>query len=470
MDSRLALPQNTVLDANYRIDRVIGSGGFGITYEAEEVKLRTRVALKEYYPADFGDRDATMSVRPKSELHRKTFEWGRSSFLEEAQTLARFRHPSIVRVTRVFEANSTAYMVMDLEQGQSLEHWLKGLGRLPTQQELDRIAPPLLDALEIMHTENFLHRDIAPDNVIVRADGTPVLLDFGAARRAVAEVSRTLTGVVKAGYSPHEQYATDSRLQGPWSDLYALGATLYRAVTGRPPEEATLRMSDDRMLPAAQMTKGTFRSSFLAAIDDCLKVRPTERPQSVAQLRPMLFGQEESRIASTRKIEGAPPEQSPSGRRWIAAAAILAVVGGALGGFEYARRSVEEQAHQQAEAKRQAAAAAKMRADEEAEAKRQQDERLAKEKRVAEEQARTSRGKTAGRRSCCKEESRRGGTRQSSIGSRTSQTNSTSRGGSASSTTARDESESLTDQMQWGCGACRKPAPLSQARRQLQRL
>jgi serine/threonine protein kinase len=255
LDSRLALPQNTVLDNSYRIERVIGSGGFGITYDAEDIKLRTKVALKEYYPADFGDRDATMSVRPKSELHRKTFEWGRSRFLEEAQTLARFRHSSIVRVTRVFEALSTAYMVMDLETGQSLEAWLRNLGRPPTQEELDRLLAPLLDALEIMHRQNFLHRDIAPDNIIVRGDGTPVLLDFGAARNAVAEMSRTLTGVVKAGYSPHEQYATDSRLQGPWSDIYALGATLYRAVTGRPPEEATLRMSDDQMPPAVQVKK-----------------------------------------------------------------------------------------------------------------------------------------------------------------------------------------------------------------------
>jgi len=121
MDGRIPLPKNMVLDESYRLERAIGAGGFGITYEAEDVKLRTKVALKEYYPEAFGGRDATMSVRPKSEIHRKTFEWGRSSFLKEAQTLARFRHPSIVRVSRVFEAHSTAYMVMDFEQGASFE-------------------------------------------------------------------------------------------------------------------------------------------------------------------------------------------------------------------------------------------------------------------------------------------------------------------------------------------------------------
>ena len=238
MDGRIPLPKNMVLDESYRVEHVVGAGGFGITYEAEDVKLRTKVALKEYYPEEFGGRDATMSVRPKSEIHRTTFEWGRSSFLKEAQTLARFRHPSIVRVSRVFEVHSTAYMVMDFERGPSFEAWLKNLGRAAKQDELDRITAPLLDALEMMHAADFLHRDIAPDNIIIRPDAAPVLLDFGAARRAVAEKSRTLTGVVKAGYSPHEQYASDSRLQGPWSDLYAFGATLYRSVTGKPPEEA----------------------------------------------------------------------------------------------------------------------------------------------------------------------------------------------------------------------------------------
>ena len=248
------------------------------------------VAVKEYYPIDFGDRDATMSVRPKSERHKPTFDKGRTNFLEEARTLARFEHPSIVRVSRVFETNSTAYMVMRFEQGMSLEGWLRSLERSPSQNELDLLVAPLLDALEIMHAADFLHRDIAPDNIIVRADGTPVLLDFGAARRAVAEMSRSLTGIVKAGYSPHEQYASDGRLQGPWSDLYAFGATLYRAVTGKPPEESMLRVDEDSMRPAVEAARGDYRREFLAAIDACLKVRHAERPRSVAQLRPMLLG------------------------------------------------------------------------------------------------------------------------------------------------------------------------------------
>jgi len=214
VDSRLALPQNTVLDGSYRIERVVGSGGFGMTYEAEDVNLGTQVAIKEYYPFDFADRDTTMSVHPRSERHNKTFQWGRSNFLQEARTLAKFEHPSIVRVTRVFEANSTAYMVMRFEEGRTFDDWLKQLDRAPTQEELDAVVRPLLEALQMMHRADFLHRDISPDNIIVRADGSPVLLDFRVARHAVAEISQSLTGIVKPGYSPHEQYTSESRFQG----------------------------------------------------------------------------------------------------------------------------------------------------------------------------------------------------------------------------------------------------------------
>ena len=291
MESRLVLPVNTVLDDSYRILRVVGSGGFGITYEAEDIGLGTVVAIKEYYPLDFGDRDdGTMSVRPKSDRHKQSFEWGRSNFLQEARTLARFEHPSIVRVTRVFAANSTAYMVMRFEVGLSYLDWLASVGRPPTQEELDAVTAPLLDALQVMHAADFLHRDIAPDNIIIRADGTPVVLDFGAAGRANAGLSHSLNGIVKAGYSPHEQYASDTNLQGPWSDIYALGATLYLAVTGRTPEEATLRAIDDRMPSAVVSAKGRYRGDFLAAIDACLTVRYADRPQSVAQLRQLLLG------------------------------------------------------------------------------------------------------------------------------------------------------------------------------------
>jgi serine/threonine protein kinase len=289
MDYRQVLQTGTVLDGKYRIERVIGSGGFGITYEAFDIGLASPVAIKEYYPSQFGVRDATFSVRPRSERDREIFDRLLSSFLREARTLNQFEHPAIVRVLSVFEAYGTAYMVMKYETGPSLKAWLANLVRLPTQSELDRLVPPLLDALEMMHNADFLHRDIAPDNIIVRSDGSPVLLDFGASRRVMGEMTGTLTGVVKKGYSPQEQYATDSRSQGPWTDIYALGATLYRCISGETPSEATERMLDDSTLPAVEAGAGRYRHEFLAAIDAAILLRPKQRPASIAIWREMLY-------------------------------------------------------------------------------------------------------------------------------------------------------------------------------------
>ncbi len=415
MDDRVVLPVNTVLDDSYRIVRVVGSGGFGITYEAEDIRLRAKVAIKEYYPHDFGDRDATMSVKPKSDRHKETFDWGRANFLEEARTLARFEHPSIVRVSRVYEANSTAYMVMRFEQGQSFEDWLKGLGRPPTQDELDAIVAPLLDALQMMHAAKFLHRDIAPDNVIIRPDGTPVLLDFGAARRAVAERSHALTGIVKAGYSPQEQYATDGRLQGPWSDFYALGGTLYRAVTGRIPEEATLRVSDDRTPPAAEIAKGKYRPGFLAAIDACLKVKYAERPQSVAQLRPMLFAAAPPpKAAPKSKPKSAPRVEAPAaagmaGRWSLAVVALLVVLAGAYGGYEFSRWSAKGPVPPVAEVGKQAkdAAPAAAKAELAEQEARQQAEAAAAKKKTDEEEAARAQAEARRKAELAEQETRR---------------------------------------------------------------
>jgi TPR repeat protein len=390
VDERATLPQNTILDGSYRIERVIGSGGFGITYEVEDVNLGSRFALKEYYPFDFGNRDATMSVRPKSDAHKKTFEWGRLSFLQEARMLARFKHPSVVRVTRVFEAYSTAYMVMELEPGKNFEVWLNDLGRAPSQEELDRIAGPLLDALQLMHAENFLHRDIAPDNIIIRADGSPVLLDFGAARRAVGEMSRSLTGIVKAGYSPHEQYAAEGRLQGPWSDLYAFGATLYRAVAGKAPEEATIRMTDNRTRAASEFSGGGYRPSFLAAIDTCLQPKLSDRHQSVAQLRPMLLekgpGLNAGAAFSANRKVASNSAPGPMAGRWLAiSAGFLAISGGIYGGFEYTRWDAHKRLQFAMDAKREVNSGATGRKSEEEDLGKS---RTVLEKRAADERER----------------------------------------------------------------------------------
>jgi serine/threonine protein kinase len=344
LDPRLALPINAVLDGNYRIERVVGAGGFAVTYEAEDLLLRKKVAVKEYYPIDYGDRDAAMRILPKSEVHTTTFEWGRSNFLEEARTLARLEHPSIVRVLRVFEANSTAYMVMHFEDGHSFETWLTNLHRAPMQQELDAIIAPLLDALDLIHSAGILHRDIAPDNIIIRADGSPVLLDFGAARRADATAGGGLTGVVKAGYSPPEQYTSNCRLQGPWSDFYALGGTLYRAVTGRVPEEAMLRLDNDCMTTAEKAANGTYRPRFLGAIDACLEVRRSRRPRSGKMLRSLMFGRGLWPTAGSLRTFAC--FVKPAARHWIASAVTAMVLLGSYGTVEFTRPQTSRQDRQ----------------------------------------------------------------------------------------------------------------------------
>ena len=225
----LALPEGTELVGDFRIQRVLGAGGFGITYLAEEAALNRLVTIKEYFPADYAARGATAQATPRSQGCADDYKWGLDRFIEEAQTLARFVHPNIVRVYRYFRANNTGYMVLHFEEGGSFKAWLRNLKRAPRQPELDRMVGPLLDALETVHAGDYLHRDIAPDNIIIRKDGSPVLIDFGSARGEIASHSKTVSALVKPGYSPYEQYATTSRQQGPWTDIYALGATLYHA-------------------------------------------------------------------------------------------------------------------------------------------------------------------------------------------------------------------------------------------------
>ncbi len=289
MTNLVALQNGTELAGDYRIERVLGAGGFGITYLADELALNRPVTIKEYFPSDFAARSDGSEAAPRSEQCAGDYRWGLDRFIEEAQTLAKFSHPNIVRVYRYFRANNTGYMVLHFEEGQSLKAWLKGLGRAPRQKELDQIVAPLLDALESIHRSDFLHRDIAPDNIIIRKDGQPVLIDFGSARGELAAQSRTVSALVKPGYSPYEQYAETSSQQGAWTDIYALASTLYHAVTGKRPPDAPSRMIRDEIVPAREAAVGAYRAGFLKAIDKALALNITARPQSVAEWRGMLL-------------------------------------------------------------------------------------------------------------------------------------------------------------------------------------
>ena len=241
-DLRGVLPAGTRL-RGYELKSILGQGAFGITYRARDLTLNRDVAIKEYLPTTLALREGRTTVLPRSPDHAEQFAWGRERFLEEARTLARLdRTPGIVRVHDFLEANGTAYMVMGLVEGETLNKRLMREQRL-TPEGVDRLLFPLLDGLEEVHAIGFLHRDIKPANVMVDGRGRPTLIDFGAARAAMAGRSTTMTAIFTPGYAAAEQY-TSAEL-GPWTDIYGLSATLYHAVTGKIPPSAIERIMKD---------------------------------------------------------------------------------------------------------------------------------------------------------------------------------------------------------------------------------
>jgi serine/threonine protein kinase/Flp pilus assembly protein TadD len=282
---RHALPEGTVLEG-YRIEGLLGAGGFGLTYRAHEIELGRLVAIKEYLPNGVAGRETGASaIHVISDAAQNEYNYGLGRFRDEAQTLVSFRHPNIVTVLRYFQANMTAYLVMDYVEGESLEKILKRDGPMP-EERLRSLLGPLLDGLQNIHEAGFLHRDIKPDNIVVRESGAPVLIDFGSARQALAG-GGGMTAIVSGGYAPIEQYTTHGK-QGPWSDIYALGATLYQAVTGHAPPEATARADSDAYILAGAAARGPYSGGLLAAIDASLALRREDRPQSVSEFRDIL--------------------------------------------------------------------------------------------------------------------------------------------------------------------------------------
>ncbi|OQW93073.1 MAG: hypothetical protein BWK79_13070, partial [Beggiatoa sp. IS2] len=239
-EHRNILPEGFLLQ-EYQIKSVLGKpGGFGITYLAKDTNLDQFVAVKEYLPTEFAIREGRSTVCIRSVSDKEAFEWGLKRFTEEAQVLARFKHPNIIWVLRFFRENGTAYMVMEYQEGENLAEYLKRLKILP-EGDLLAIILPLLDGLEAIHQAGLLHRDIKPNNIYIRKDKTPVLLDFGSARDAIGQTSKTITSIVSPGYAPLEQYDNDIGEHGPWTDIYALGAVMYCAIAGEAPPASTRR-------------------------------------------------------------------------------------------------------------------------------------------------------------------------------------------------------------------------------------
>ena len=252
------------------IERVLGAGGFGVTYLARHERLDTWRAVKEYLPRDWGTRRQDGTIGPRTGRDTDDYQWGLERFLEEARILARFDHRHLVRVHDVFEARGTAYMVTEYVEGRTLAAEAAEAGPLP-EARVREVLAALTDGLAEVHAAGLLHRDIKPGNVMVRPDGTVVLIDFGAARQAMGRHSRSVTAVLTPGYAPIEQYSARGH-QGPWTDIYALGALAYWALSGEVPEDATERVRRDRLPPAAEAARGRVSARLAAAVDAALTV------------------------------------------------------------------------------------------------------------------------------------------------------------------------------------------------------
>ena len=284
---RNALSMGAML-LEYRLESVLGAGGFGMTYLCTDTHLDKRVAIKEYFPADLALRaldGSVVAVNTDSDL---SYQWGLERFIQEARTLAKFSHPHIVRVNRYFDANSTGYMVMDYEDGESLSQLLQREAP-PGEARIKEIVLPLLEGLQAVHETGFLHRDIKPANIFIRTNGSPVLLDFGAARQAVNGSTKSLTAVLTPGYAPLEQYSGDGN-QGPWSDIYAMAGVIYRAFTNENPPDAVSRLKNDSVPARLAQLKGSVSEAALRAVDWALALDEKQRPASVEVWKRALQG------------------------------------------------------------------------------------------------------------------------------------------------------------------------------------
>ncbi len=309
-EHRLALPAGYRLE-EFRIERMLGKGGFGITYLAEDLYLEQRVAIKEHLPDGISTRADGSTVVAQSVPLEEDYSWSLESFVKEARTLAKIQHPNVVRVSRLLEANGTAYMVMDYLEGESLDAYLARTPAGIREERLLEIVLPILDGLEAVHRTGLLHRDVKPANIYLTQEGRPLLLDFGAARQDLGRTI-TMTCMVSHGYSPVEQYQSKAR-QSAGTDIYAIGAVLYRAITGEKPEQANDRVFNDGLIPVSQRASGRYTAGFLRAIDHALAVRLEDRPDSVGAWRRELL--EAGRTAQKTPSPDPKPQSEPATER-----------------------------------------------------------------------------------------------------------------------------------------------------------
>jgi len=281
----------------YRIESVLGSGGFGITYLATDTKFERQVAIKEYFPQNAWRDTQSRSIYTNGGDIQQMFEMGLERFHREGKNLAKFKHPNIVGAITMVAENSTAYLVMDYEHGETLETYMQRLGRPLNYEEAESIFNPLLDGLRAVHDKDLLHLDIKPANIFLRSTGSPVLIDFGGARHQLGQASRAVSYLVASdGYAPSEQYAGGQQQLSPVTDVYAVGACLYYCISGQIPAEALVRSDaitnelPDPLIPLTQLVpSGKYPELFLQTIQACLNMRSARRPQSIRELQARLF-------------------------------------------------------------------------------------------------------------------------------------------------------------------------------------
>jgi serine/threonine protein kinase len=309
LNYRNSLPLDSML-LEYRLESILGAGGFGMTYLAYDTNIEKKVAIKEYLPVELAVRAPNGAIVPIHDGTEFNYKWGLDRFQEEARLLARFSHPNIVAVTRYFEANGTGYMVMNYESGASFSQLLKSVPQ-PDEPLLIGILMPLLEGLEAVHEAGFLHRDIKPSNIFIRDTGAPLLIDFGAARLAVSDATHTITSILTPGYAPLEQYSKDGN-QGPWTDIYSLAAVMFRAVLGDNPPDVVTRLKQDGVLQSLITARERFSSGFLHGINRGMEVDEKKRPQSVPEWRAMFTG--EAYLAPVKRAITGAAEGGVAGR------------------------------------------------------------------------------------------------------------------------------------------------------------
>ncbi|MDX1518581.1 MAG: serine/threonine-protein kinase [Gammaproteobacteria bacterium] len=291
----------------YRIKRILGQGGFGITYLAFDKNLNRDVVIKEYFPHRWSRRNDDLTVEHNTTENKVDFDWGLDRFISEGQMLAKFNHPNITQIFSVFRENGTAYIVMRYEDGITLRKVLK-MVRAIEYDDLLLILSPILDGLKQVHAAGIVHRDIKPENIYIKNSGEPVLIDFGSARYAMGEKTNTITSIVTPGFAPIEQYADEEEKQGPWTDIYGLSATIYKTITGRNPPDAISRNNQilmgnkDPLVPLESLMRDRFPSEFLAAIDQGLSLKPQDRPETIEEWEKKLCLKKEDSSAHKQSL------------------------------------------------------------------------------------------------------------------------------------------------------------------------